>query len=122
MSQSSQVPDEFVAEVQKLQSTLVSKLNTLQQTQARLFERDRDRKRSDLTLHELSSIPESTRIFKAMGKSFVLKPSDRIKQELQDLSKKCLDETVTLKSLQQRLQNETTKIESELKELIQSRQ
>ncbi|KAL0248993.1 hypothetical protein GEMRC1_004227 [Eukaryota sp. GEM-RC1] len=118
----SQPSDEFVAEVQKLQQTLSHKVNTLHQTQARLMERDRDRRRADLTLQELSTLPSSARVFQSLGKTFVLKPTESIREELTTQSKKCGDELVALKSLQQKLQSDSVKIEKELGELFRSSQ
>ncbi|KAL0218041.1 hypothetical protein RCL1_008889 [Eukaryota sp. TZLM3-RCL] len=109
---------EFKAEVVKLQNSLYSNLNVLQQTHSRLMERDRDRRRCDLTLHELSTLDASTRVYKALGKAFVHVPNDQIVGELITTSKKCTEEIKTLKDMQQRLSHETSKLEKELKEMM----
>mgnify|MGYP001349674899 FL=1 len=44
----------------------------VQMLQAKLSMRDSERRRSDLTLHELADLPDTARAYKQVGKMFLM--------------------------------------------------
>tara|TARA_B100000795_G_C22571435_1_gene350229 strand:- start:297 stop:518 length:222 start_codon:yes stop_codon:yes gene_type:complete len=56
----------------ELQQGMAQAQQEVQMLQAKLSMRDSERRRSDLTLHELADLPDTARAYKQVGKMFLM--------------------------------------------------
>ena len=60
--------------LQELQQGMAQAQQEQQMLQAKVQMRESERRRCDLTLHELADLPESARAYKQVGKMFLMQP------------------------------------------------
>ena len=60
--------------LQELQQGMAQAQQEQQMLQAKVQMRESERRRCDLTLHELADLPETARAYKQVGKMFLMQP------------------------------------------------
>lgn len=60
--------------LQELQQSMAQAQQEVQMLQAKVQMRESERRRCDLTLHELADLPETARAYKQVGKMFLMQP------------------------------------------------
>eukprot|EP00775_Hariotina_reticulata_P011300 gene11300-11450_t len=90
------------------------------QVQSQLQRAKINKRRSELTLQELSQIPDSVPMYKQVGKAYFLAPMQQLVGDLQDDIKIMEDEAKRLAQQLQHAEKSISATEGELKELIQS--
>jgi len=103
---------------QELQSKLVETRVLLNQVSNKLQLIEREKRRNQFTLQEISGVPAETNTYKSIGKMFLSAPSEQIIEELQTSITKYEADIVTLTNQQKYLMNQSTTIQNSLKELI----
>ena len=81
----------------ELQQGMAQAQQETQMLQAKLQMRDSERRRSDLTLHELADLPDTARAYKQVGKMFLMHSLPDLVQSLTDKSANCEKEVGALK-------------------------
>lgn len=104
----------------ELQSNLSRATQELQLTTQKLGQRSRDGQLSALTLKALTEVPDDTRVHTQLGKAFITRPLDSVKQQLQKREEDCRREATSLASKKTSLEGRVKQIEQETQEFIQA--
>ncbi len=68
----------------------------LVQANSQLSLKDRQKRKSELTMAELAELPVDTKLYKSVGKSFILSKAASIQAELRAVVKSCEEDVVAL--------------------------
>ena len=69
-----EMDDKDKESLQELQQGMAQAQQEQQMLQAKVQMRESERRRCDLTLHELADLPETARAYKQVGKMFLMQP------------------------------------------------
>ncbi len=81
--------DELRAKQMDVQKQLV-------QANSQLSLKDRQKRKSELTMTELGELPADTKLYKSVGKSFILSKAASIQAELRAVVKTCEEDVAAL--------------------------
>ena len=88
--------------------------------QAKVQMRESERRRCDLTLHELTDLPETARAYKQVGKMFLMQPLPELTQSLTDKSVNCEKEVAALKEMLTNVVAASEKVEEDFNDFVKS--
>jgi len=105
----------------ELQSKIIETNRILGQVLNKINICKQEKRRNELTINELETIPDTTKTYKAVGKMFLLASKPQIKTEIVNSIKKHDSELQMLANQQKYLENEIGDCEKSIKELIVKR-
>eukprot|EP00455_Lapot_gusevi_P047473 TRINITY_DN641_c0_g2_i3.p2 TRINITY_DN641_c0_g2~~TRINITY_DN641_c0_g2_i3.p2 ORF type:complete len:124 (-),score=34.16 TRINITY_DN641_c0_g2_i3:37-408(-) len=82
--------------------------------------KERTKKKSELTLSELNEMPETTKMYKSIGRTFVLSDGGKIKDELQQTIAQCETDIANFSTQVKYLERQAEDNESNIRELIKT--
>mmetsp|Transcript_20439 Transcript_20439/g.51783 ORF Transcript_20439/g.51783 Transcript_20439/m.51783 type:complete len:123 (-) Transcript_20439:154-522(-) len=103
---------------QELQKELFDATRQLQGLRSRLNVLHQNKRRLEITLGELEEVPAGTNTYKAVGKMFLYRPRDDLKNELQKSIEQYREEFGVLQQQANRYEKKMNECESGLKELM----
>jgi chaperonin cofactor prefoldin len=106
--------------LQELQQGMAQAAQEKQMLQAKLQMRDSERRRSDLTLHELADLPDTARAYKQVGKMFLMHSLPDLVQSLTDKSANCEKEVGALKEKLTHVVEAEKKVEADFNDFVKS--
>merc|ERR1711935_1286285 len=89
-----------------------------QQETQMLQMRESERRRSDLTLHELADLPDTARAYKQVGKMFLMHSLPDLMQSLTDKSVNCEKEVGALKEKLTNVVAASEKVEADFNDFV----
>eukprot|EP00699_Malawimonas_sp_californiana_P000679 EC714073.1.p2 GENE.EC714073.1~~EC714073.1.p2 ORF type:complete len:128 (+),score=29.38 EC714073.1:35-418(+) len=111
----------FMVQAQKTFNELRSKQADLgrqvQQIRAQIAGNEREKKRANLTLTEIDSLPKNTKTYASVGRMFLLSPREDVRQQLQKTFDSSSNELTALKKKAEYLEKQFTETTRNLQEL-----
>ncbi|XP_057311647.1 prefoldin subunit 1-like [Hydractinia symbiolongicarpus] len=106
---------------QELQAKVITTTQQVKLAEAQMAQLSRNITHAKLTDQELSSLPENTRTYQAVGRMFLLEPIDQVRS---DLKKKIGDGEAKIKTIEQNkeyLQKSVKDHENSIREMLSAR-
>lgn len=106
---------------QELQAKVITTTQQVKLAEAQMAQLSRNITHAKLTDQELSSLPENTRTYQAIGRMFLLEPIDQVRS---DLKKKIGDGEAKIKTIEQNkeyLQKSVKDHENSIREMLSAR-
>merc|ERR1711865_611757 len=103
-----------------LQQGMAQAQQEVQMLQAKLQMRESERRRSDLTLHELADLPDTARAYKQVGKMFLMHSLPDLMQSLTEKSVNCEKEVGALKEKLTHVSAASEKVEADFNDFVKS--
>lgn len=106
---------------QELQAKVITTTQQVKLAEAQMAQLSRNITHAKLTDQELSSLPENTRTYQAIGRMFLLEPIDQVRS---DLKKKIRDGEAKIKTIEQNkeyLQKSVKDHENSIREMLSAR-
>mmetsp|Transcript_22494 Transcript_22494/g.76459 ORF Transcript_22494/g.76459 Transcript_22494/m.76459 type:complete len:135 (-) Transcript_22494:632-1036(-) len=104
----------------ELQQKYVEVTNRIKQMQMQSRSRESDKRRAELTIQELGEISDDTKMYKALGKAFVLEPKADIITAMETTIKNVDEDQAKYKTSSEYMQKTAQQTENDLKELLQT--
>ncbi|KAL2925658.1 Prefoldin subunit 1 [Bienertia sinuspersici] len=103
----------------EIQGRMVETTAKLKQVQNQIRIKETEKKRAYLTLEELQQVPDDTKTYKSIGRTFVLEPKSVLSNEQEQKYKDSETALASLQSSKEYLEKQMGEIENNLKELLQ---
>eukprot|EP00744_Colponema_vietnamica_P003648 GILI01005559.1.p2 GENE.GILI01005559.1~~GILI01005559.1.p2 ORF type:complete len:192 (-),score=48.06 GILI01005559.1:1054-1629(-) len=111
---------EVSAEIQDSQRQVIEVSQSLNVVNSRIGFLDIEKRKSEITISELNKLPPNTNTWKAVGKAFLMTPSDAIQKEMQENIAKSVQEKEAKMIVKETLEKKKKEAEQSFKELIDS--
>lgn len=82
----------------------------------------RNKHRADLTIKEITALPQDTKTYQAVGRMFILDEMDSVKKDLENRISSADEKIKTLENNKAYLQRNVKESENNLREMVQQRQ
>eukprot|EP00054_Salpingoeca_dolichothecata_P006650 m.39206 g.39206 ORF g.39206 m.39206 type:complete len:122 (+) comp16605_c0_seq2:117-482(+) len=113
--------DELKTAFQELQKKMVDTRSKVQLRAMQIDSKEREVRRSELTLQEVGQLPNDARLFQSSGRMFILHSKQRVCATLGDKIKSNKKEISDLKANAQKLQQSYQQSEDTLREMVKQR-
>ena len=107
---------------QELQVKMITSKNQIKISDAQIEALKRTIQHSKLVYHEISSLPEQTRLYEGVGRMFILQPPTEIKKQLDNKMKASEEKIESLQGTKSYLEKSIKESEDNLREMVTSRQ
>lgn len=107
---------------QELQVKVITTTQQVKLAEAQISQLSRNVTHAKLTDQELSTLPEETRTYQAVGRMFMLEPMSEVRSSLNKKIKEGEDKVKTIDQNKQRLQKSVKDQENNIREMLSSRQ
>merc|ERR1712146_462066 len=94
----------------------------VQLTEQQIQKYSGDKRRAELTLAEVNQVPEDTRLFRAVGKCFVLETRSTVVSGLDNKVAECEKEVASLKNKRKWMEESLAQSKANVEELLRQRQ
>ena len=106
--------------LQELQQSMGQAQQELSMLRSKVAMREAEKRRSDLTLHELSDLPDGTKAYKQVGKMFLLKPMSDIKKNLTETCESVSKDVTSLNDKKKHVEDTYTKVQADFQEFVKA--
>ena len=111
---------EALNEFMKMQENFQQTQAKLRQVKKQHMEASMAHRKSGLTLEEINSLPEGSNTYRAVGKIFMQKPVDAIREELVEVAKKSESQAEILAKSKTYLESQIEDVTRHMGELIKA--
>jgi prefoldin subunit 1 len=102
-----------------IQGKMIEDNRALSSVRAQVQGKERERRLAEMTLKELSPLPDTVRAYESVGKMFVLADLPTLKKKLTDRSNESAESTRVLEKKQTYLQRQLAEANANLREVLQ---
>lgn len=103
----------------EIQGRMIETTAKLKQVQSQIRSKETEKKRAYLTLEELQQVPDETKTYKSIGRTFVLEPKSVLINEQEQKFKDSETAIASLQTSKEHLEKQLGEVETNLKELLQ---